>query len=614
MTISRHELTISVTLKSPFILGGLDAAGVGIDTMALRDQRGHAILPGDHLKGLLREALLTLPKKALDGFDVDDLLGRSSEYEAEAVTQKLPRMPDPFAPSRGELLFRDLVVEDVRTKYQRDITRIEIDDDTGAVKTGQLQVIELVAPLGAEASFSGSMLWAGNAARATSLAKLLEKALRIVPYFGGARSAGFGEHLRNQAKVTAKLAPDGSVAWPKDAQRAGITAVFDRAFLVSADRKADNVFSGADHVLGNVIKGALALMLAREGRSTAPDMPLGKALAMLSVSHALPIDGSGMACGLPIPFSIMRAARNDHHFADALENATPGLMPGDAGPLLCVDFQPDWKPAHFTEARRRAQRPIADLASLARGHTRINRKTGVAQDQGLFMEVARGHLSDAGESVRFRFTVDASKALTEHPSEASFLLSRLCNGIDAMGKTNAGFMPERAEPDTALSAPPGTPTNGKLRWRVLLETQSVLTDPDADGAGFLDVTTALARYVSDALPGAKLIDHFARRRLIGGYQRQRRKGGARYSPLSLFEAGTCLLIEADAVDAVSVAARLQEYMAFGLPVMAMTGEGLRPVTDWREMPYLPEHGYGRISVDADVFRDVTKAMANGDAA
>jgi hypothetical protein len=83
--------------------------------------------------------------------------------------------------------------------------------------------------------------------------------------------------------------------------------------------------------------------------------------------------------------------------------------------------------------------------------------------------------------------------------------------------------------------------NGQEAWPVLLETPSVLTDPD-DDRPVADKYADYFTYVSGA--SIQLLNYFARRTLAGGYLavRRRRYGPGRYCPFELTSAGSVFLI------------------------------------------------------------------------
>lgn len=577
----RHAFTVLLTIRSPFIFPGLRGGAVGVDKSALRDEHGPSgvpLLPGDQVKGLVRLALQHMPPAAMKELTVRHLLG--PEHGANVLEE----------PERGFLRFGDFAATDITEAST--ITRIRIDEETGVVQDGHLQSIELVAPLGRGVTFRGDVFYYGDAADDVRL--LLEKALRIVPYFGGARSAGFGEHAGDEANIVwQKAVPLIPADDGIEGEILDIEGKFDRPYLVAAERIADNLLLGSCVVPGGVLKGALAQMLERAGKDTrTAGTSYEQALSKLRLSHAYPIDDDGEAIGRSLPFSTMQHPGSGR-LACALDVKQEGLIDGQ-----CADFAPDWKD---TDAiARRLGRPPADLAMHERGHAKIDPATGAAEDGALFVEVARGNYARRGGQ-RIKFTADFGDCggnSRESKQALRDIRAMLSSALWDIGKTNADLRLEakarKFGPDD-LGAPP---------WRLLLETDGVLIDPEthADGA---TVEDQLRRYFEDIAPGASLRRSFVQRKLVGGYPAWRYRSGA-YRPYSLFQAGSSFLIDA-AGEQAAVAERLAVFVRHGLPVRVWNGGKMVPAVDWLTMPFLPQNGYGAISINDPIFARLENA-------
>lgn len=656
MTQRRHVLSITVGVRSPFVIAGVEASAVGIDTPALRDEKERPVLPGDQLKGLLRDAADTLDSAApatLDGSIIRDLFG--PVYDRSTDEKEAQRQPDPFlsfAPHRGSLIFADLVAETMRkrplgaaettltdwpsesiedwTESARrssdqpanHFTRIKIDGNTGTVEHGMLQVVELAAPLAAVAEFKGEAVLFAPDATAASIQKFLDRALRIVPYFGGLRSAGFGEHVAQASSVVLTASRDLIPAAPPwdDGERFTLEGTFDRPYLVAAQRASDNIFVGSTVVPGGVIKGALAKMLELAGRGSDGEISgaHGRVLAAMRISHAFPLDAAqALELDRALPLSAMHDSDSKQYacaFAQRAEASGERAIPCGILNDRCADFQPDWKEAAQSEFAQAVDRPAAEeVPFLPRGHTTIDAERGVAQDQDLYVEVSRGALA-GGDPRRFRFTVDfGACAASPEERDAVIDIQRLLRaGLDGVGKTRAHFsLASAPSPQDARTRIPGRPTlGGRVSWRIMLETAGILLDPEDPQSRPEEaahrVTDTLKAYFHDVVPDAALCDdgHYAQRVLVGAYQARRRRPDGNttpYRPYSLFTAGSCFLLEAAQADADKVARQLAELARTGLPVRRWGSDGLAPVTSWRECPYLPENGYGAISVEDPVF-------------
>ena len=90
-----------------------------------------------------------------------------------------------------------------------------------------------------------------------------------------------------------------------------------------------------------------------------------------------------------------------------------------------------------------------------------------------------------------------------------------------------------------------------------------------------------------------LSHHFATQRLAGGqFHRLRYMASGNYQPLVLTEAGSVFVFKV--VDPESTARVLSAWSQHGLPLP----EGVKVAhgRSWNEHPYLPENGFGEVTV------------------
>jgi hypothetical protein len=607
MTRLRHVFRLEVVVESPFIFPGAETQAVGVDAPAMRDADGRALLPADHLKGLLLEAVTALEQAApavLGGLTRRDLFGRVKANE----TDPLDGEPDGWAPARGRLLFADLVAAEdsdwcKRTKSQRAHTRVQIDDERGAVADGMLQVVELCAPFATEVWFEGELLFHGEAAEGARAEALLAKALKLVPFFGGHRSIGFGRHCTEKSKIMLSGAAPviAPAARKTPRRRMHFDATFDRPFLVATRAIGGNIFIGETIAPGGAIKGALADMLERAGLDPRGEGVLSGVLARLRISHAFPVD-NGVLLDRAIPLAIKAIkdskAAGQLVFGDASLDGS-GLIDG-----RCADFQPDWKDEISEQFRRIVNRPAAEVPHRPRIHTAINRQTGAALEENLFVEVAGGPgAGDGKQQLTLRFSVEFAEG-EEKTEAATDIAAILAQRLDAIGKTRAIMTLKPAgEP------PARPPPKGAGPWTVLLETPAALLDLDSPHAPKADGRPAPANvqldaYIKTAIPGSRLDDCFLGLRRAGGFHARLSQGP--YQPTTLFAAGSTLRIACDdPASAGAVAGRLAKLERTGLPVMRWNDRGgLDEITDWRACAYLPQNGYGEISVDDQAFASI----------
>jgi hypothetical protein len=593
------RLDVTVALRSPFLFQGLDVAAGGVDASALRDENDTAIIPGDHLRGHLRHAFMAMIRKS-PGAVPDALLralfgtgsadaGRDPDGDEGAYT------PD----GRSALTVSDLVATGaeidgatvaVPGRGAALYTRVAIDETCGAADDGSLQTVELVAGLDAVVTFTGTIDIAPHPAVPNNVAALIQTALRLVPAMGAIKSAGFGEIVHEQCKVARGTLP-AAVVLPQ-ADRLDLTVAFDRPIMVDAVRSAANSFASATIVPGGAIKGALAEVLkhAHPGIAREGD-PFGAAFAAVRIGHAFPVAGTTLAdravpnCLVSVP-----VAPKTNEVVDLLDAArAEGVIARATGTPA---FPPDWKDEIFAAVRKGLGRPQSRFDPQPRGRVMIN-TDGVAEEGALFVTAPVGT-----QGRRWRFTIDRNDA---DPVAYAAVLAQLGAGLGGIGRTGA-VMTVATAAAAALSHPTPSSYAGRPAFVLLLETPAVLTDPD-DGASPAAQYQATFRALS-GIDDLALLAHFARRKLAGGYAALRFRafgktpaGRPRYQPFELTEPGAVFVLAADA--AGQVRAFADRIARTGLPAIRRTGGATTPL-DWRTCPFVPENGYGEVTVSPDL--------------
>ncbi|MBI1980219.1 MAG: hypothetical protein HYS63_01350 [Methylocystis sp.] len=184
------RFSVAMTLRAPFMFQGLANARLGADAAYLRAERSDdPVIPADQVKGVLSAACYTLAMNKKNVAPLD-LVHRLFSEESLKGTDD--------APKRGLLIFSDL-----RAAEDRDAgttTRIEIDDETGAVKSGALQVVELAAPFGRETLFSGEIALLARDVEIDAVAALLDRAIKLAPAPRLARRRRFRRRRRGSAR------------------------------------------------------------------------------------------------------------------------------------------------------------------------------------------------------------------------------------------------------------------------------------------------------------------------------------------------------------------------------------------------------------------------------
>jgi hypothetical protein len=574
----RCEYKLTLTVVSPFLFESIINARLGVDCAQMRNEAGRPIIPAAQVKGVVRDALETLASrtKLITESDIDTLFGKSSLRGAD----------DSNEPSRGTAIFSDLIAADAPEKPEGHTTRIEIDDETGAVKTGALQVIELSSRFGTEVAFSGSLIvcYPPGLDR-NKCENALAKALKLIPAIGALKSAGFGAVKEGGSALeclgTRPLALPAAVS----GERITYRVAFDRPLLVDSRYIAENVFESAKIVPGAAFKGPLANRLKLAGVEPESDPDWSRALAQLRISHAFPLV-EGRAAEYPIPASIVFSQEADGiEYADAIagEFGRAPLWSGDVAQFVAPakkDIQKDW--------RGRAEMPEWRADLLPRTHIAINEKGDasgqrrIAFDERLYtsaesmlyvtvMLPTRGH--------EWLLTVDAGRL--EDKVRAAQLIAMLEEGLYGVGKTDA--RPHLTRIDRP--AEPDVPAPGTVD--LMLKTPAVLFDPlqqphDLDSS----MAHRYAAYFNEKL-GAALQNVFARQSMAGGYLAMRRRPYHAYYPFVLTEAGAVFRLN---VPDAACQQKLADALRFGLPVPDLGG---KPAS-WHICPFMPENGYGEV--------------------
>lgn len=602
MTLALMTYTCKVAVRSPFLFRGLAAAPFGVDATALRDDQGMPIIPMDQIRGVLKEALRDLPEcvvPAQGPLSIDKLFGVKSEREDAAGAANEPQ--------RRRIHFSDLVakgilpdpteldvIEDLPANGAHH-TRIEIDPDKGTVKTGALQVVELVAPMGATVLFSGTVEVLAPAADHDRVTDMLSKALALVGAIGGLKSPGFGEVVEEATR----LIPEGGAVTltepvPRDParDRRRLRVTFDRPILVNTKRLADNAIESAQVIPGAVFKGTLADRLTHAGAQPTKGL-LGDVLAALSVSHAWPLSRAGDRLCRPLPLSLVGAgADGTLTFGDALS------VPDGRGAMIGgrpAWFVGDWKSPWFEPGTKAAGYPTGQLRDpVARTHTEIHWDTGTAADHMLYTTLFQPARETDGTPLEWDLDIDLGGLTDDQGRRLAQGLIDLLTTDGLYGVGGTGARATFTEDPGPIQPPHAAPVHGMAdRFALMLETPAVLFDPR--DAWLADQRTVPARTVYETawaglVPGARLLSFFAAQSLAGGYIARRRRAYGKdcYVPFVLTDPGSIFLIE---VKDDAGRAALDHAVRFGLAPAAF---GTEQVT-WKTCPYVPENGYGRVS-------------------
>lgn len=584
----RRKYILKIQLESPFMFESEVNNRVGVDCAFLRDENDAPIIPAAQIKGVLRDALehLASATDLVSPDEINALFGVASQEGDDLLEQARPE--------RALGYWGDLTAS-IDPNQTCSTTRIEIEDDTGVVKRGSLQIIELAAPFGEKVTFEGPLIvYYAKEMDPKRIEKAINCALKLIPAIGAYKSAGFGAVVSEQCGIDVQSISSSDLpsAASKLPLRTAFNVTFDRPLLVDTSRAADNVFESAVVIPGSVFKGALAERLSRAGLAPENEAtPLGHALAALSISHAFPLtSGKGeeiCLAELPIPASVLCAKGGQGaRYFDAINAPRPGV-----GILLKSETtQPTFvftgKSKDKEAFRKNFSMPEFPPNRVVRTHVSINEnvdgqrndiasRSFTAEDKKLYSS-SMLPVSECS----WQLTVDASKISDSKLAEQ--LLLAFTEEMDGIGKTAAvaTFEPVQANEQVV--------NDGQV-FDIMLMTPAVLFDPiENDAATERSVAALYEAYFKEHLD-ADLVNFFARQTFAGQYPAVRRRpyGKSTYYPFVLTQKGAVFRIKLTSEQSRE---KLRDALAFGLPCPEIGGEP----ANWKRCPFVPENGYGAI--------------------
>jgi hypothetical protein len=572
----RRIYDILLTVRSPFMFEGEVNTRTGVDSALLRNQDGHVLIPSSQFRGVLKAALRALEQATsgavITAGEIGMLFGAKSDDDNDLGTNE---------PDRGLAIFGDLTGP--KPDKQFHTTRIRLDEKTGTVARGALQVIELAAPFGSECEFASRMtVFMTKALDPVRIASALGKALALIPAIGAFKSAGFGEIIAKKSRISEDEKSQTDLAPPPHAP--GSATEFwcdmslDRPLAIDTRRAAENVFESATIIPGGAIKGCIARRLEAAGLLVAgQNSALSDALAQTVFSHAFPVDAVGKRLDQALPLSVCHL---DGQFFDAISVPFGQVA-------LIRGRVPEWaagaKNAVVVAARKRLGLGRLQAVRQFRTHVAIDSGRVAAAEGQLFSIAAIAPKDGRGAPIRWRFRVRLPNAVVK--ADAAILLGALCDSLHGLGRSACTAA-------TTLAAAPAAPAASGVGnfANIVLLTPALLTGlkPGAQPAG---MHAAHQEYFSTMLGGAKLVSMYSNREMAGGHLGKRRRayGSKCYYPFVLTVPGSVFRLELP--DAAARAA-VDKALQLGLPVPEILGRNLT----WQTCPYMPEHGYGEIAI------------------
>lgn len=565
-SLKRYD--VSLPLTAPFHFPAEEFGAFGYDSIG-HEKDGRPLIPREQVRGLFRHGLLALCEVGHP--DAPDLL-LAFGHEGPNIAPS-PRSDDRAADANAEftkgtkglISVTDAIGTAGFPERVAPSPRVKLGYESGAAEPGHLLLMEQKLPPQAEMCFVSQIYIYQDSARDYS--DLIQLAFEFHNSIGALKSVGFGR-MESPLVKQSELAPSfdalGSID-PNQTEQMTWTFTLDRPYLVDAERPSANVYEGRRDIPGAAIKGLFAQHLSNLGRM---DDEMSDGLSRLIIGFASP---SGLL--IPFPLSI---------FSDKETGKLFDLAAADVEINDSVELQRavDWKPSEqrtanvnaLFECMGRSKSSELPQGYESRVHVEIDKSAGTVVPHKLYTSIAL-EAPEKGFSVPLDFA-------NVVPETRSRILDALRAKMSGLGRTDAvlettGLQAGMSANDDAVSA-------GRIV--LLLKTPALMVDPEPTDWP----QDAYAEFWCSKLPNSRLLSHFSRERLAGGYQAMRFGVQGEYRPFVLTEPGSVFVLDLHEGDLGALKALLR----FGVCIDNWAGA----VPTWQNCPFVPENGYGRLSI------------------
>ena len=592
----QYQFDVTLTLKAPILSQAPASVTLGLDTAMHRDDNGDPSLPGSLIRGNLRESwgmLAGIDDSGIDKAFIKKYLGHISGDTA-----------GDYAPGRSLLDFPHWWPAKTQNESEPGLVhRIRIDESTGAVATGALQVIESPWPSGEHVSFTATIRapFCHSDDEAEKIEAWLERGFQMLGSIGALKGIGFGRVVDVQVESSdAEIVPNPASVWPTTGDDegtksncVGLRLSLDRPFCIGKPAVGENNrFDSETYIPGAALIGAISERLKNNpGRW----QKLEAAIDELHIRHALPVKVGATQRPLPVLQS-MAVIPNDEEtqLIDLAQSSLTGLINGQV-----PAFSSDWKDKHWNKATAFCGQvnPTKHL------DIRTAIEDGKAKDQQLFaMETVQS------KDHEWLTNIDLSTVCeTNRDAVIQELLEVLSLGIWPLGKTKAKasvvideeYKLHQISDTEQLNT--GTVIISLMTSALLLTSQPGC--PATNGGSELETAYKQAwdELSSNTLT---LTRYFTQERLYGGRYWWGRFGGKtteqswgeHYQPQILSEAGSVFVFEIKTGQETKAEKLIKEWLRLGLPQHEDHPD------NWQSNPWIKNNGYGEIAVNLELHR------------
>ncbi|MBV1879144.1 MAG: hypothetical protein KUG79_15995 [Pseudomonadales bacterium] len=630
----RYQFNVKLTLRAPILSQASASVTLGLDTAMHRDDQQNLVLPGSLIRGNLRESWEKFadidgagidkqfiaewlgPKKDKAEKKAEEIAEANSEANSEASSEieskiepdtnpdvKPDARPEDYEPSRSKLDFPHWWLTENQGEAGL-VHRIHIDEASGTVIPGALQVIESPWPSGEDVIFTGVIgaPLCNNDEEAERVKGWLSRGFKALSAIGALKGIGFGRVI--DAKVDcadsgySELNELPQLQWPKvkkengetENKCVGLRLSLDRPFCIGKPAIGENNrFDSETHIPGAALIGAINQRLkSNPGRWKA----LHQERNNLYIRHAFPVQKGAKHRPLPILQSMAMVNREKPQLVDLTHWSEAELIDGEA-PAFCAD----WKDKHWQQANEFC----GQIEPTKRLDIRTAIEEGSAKESQLFaMETVqtKDHewltnidLSQVNKASRVAVISDLREVLSQELWPLSKTKASASVAIDEKFDLHQPS-------DTALLKD-GIAIISLITPALLLTSDLVC--PATNGGKAL--AQAYARAWHELSDGSlALTQHFTHERLYGGrywWGRFSRNAseqpwGEYYQPQILTEAGSVFVLSLNDDCEKQAIEKLHDWQHLGLPPRKTHPQ------NWQHNPWLNNNGYGEIAINLDL--------------
>lgn len=581
----QFQAPILVKSSSPSVFG-IDAA---LDRVLYGANSGKCRIPGPALKGKIAESFQQLyPSNGSSREQwIDRLFGKENE-------------PGNLREDTGAFMFDDFIAvsPESRRQNQAQRTRIALNQESGTVMKGAMQVIETPWLAGQSVEFEGKV-WAyadpsnppSDFPPSLSIGQALLQGFSWLTQCGANRGIGFARSLSVAVGAPEPFCPD-----PEAVDLSQGTFSLEAALVpfgplcVSKPKIGDNLFESEEFIPGNMLAGAIM----ETAKALKLDGQLAPYFDQIRFRHAFP---SRVDAPRPQAIPLCIAAVDDQLW-DASLLREPQPISGKA-----PAFQPDWKSATWESAEKAWQ--VVHPAKELRVRTAINssKRTaykGHAEEGGKLFAHEVVHPWMGTEPLVWRTQIDLGKISNEEERKrVAQLLGQILTQLGFLSKTKARstatLKGRSAGPDPELS--PEKPLVLVLQTPALLADSRFQTVAGVPASGALAPEELLQLYretwdqLSDG--SLQLSHYFAQQFMTGGNHLAKRFQKSKpYNPWLLTRAGSVFVFHVTETE--KARQKLSAWLAYGLDVPSWAQQAFG--SSWRSNPYIPQNGFGEIAL------------------